>query len=76
MFGHGLYGFGGPFVMIIFWVALIAGLVYLVRFIPWGNPEGTDSREPLPLEVLQRRYAGGDVDREEYERIKRDLSAW
>ena len=75
MFGHGLYGFGGPFVMIIFWMALIAGLVYLVRIIPRGNPYGTGGREPLPQEILQKRYAAGDVDREEYERIKKDLSA-
>jgi putative membrane protein len=74
MFGHGLYGFGGPFVMLVFWVALIAGLVYLVRFLPRGKSYGT-GREPSPIEVLQKRYAAGAVDRDEYERIKRDLSA-
>jgi putative membrane protein len=74
MFGHGLYGFGGPFAMVIFWAALIAGLVYLVQIIRREKPYGAGVREPSPLEVLRRRYAAGELDRDEYERIKRDLS--
>ena len=74
MFGHGIFGFGGPFVMIVLWVAIIAALVYLVRIMPWGSPEVATSRESSAQDILQRRYAAGELDREEYERIKRDLA--
>jgi len=73
MFGHGFFGFGGPFVMIIFWMALLFGMVYLARLIPWGNSCGTEARELSPLEILDKRYAAGEVDRDEYDRIKKDL---
>jgi len=75
MFGHGaFYGIGGPFIMIILWVAIIVGLVYLVRIMPWGRLCSTSVRESTALEILQRRYAAGELDRDEYERIKNELA--
>lgn len=74
MFGHGIFGFGGPFVMIVLWIAIIAALVYLVRIMPWGGTEGVSVREPSARDILQERYASGELDRQEYERIKRDLA--
>lgn len=74
MFGHGIFGFGGPLVMIVLWVAIISALVYLVRIMPWGGADGAAIREePSALELLKSRYAAGELDSEEYERIKRDL---
>jgi len=31
------------------------------------------SRDKSPLEIVQERYARGEIDREEYEQKKRDL---
>lgn len=31
------------------------------------------SRDKTPLEILQERYARGEIDKEEYEQKKRDL---
>ncbi|MBW2392544.1 MAG: SHOCT domain-containing protein [Deltaproteobacteria bacterium] len=43
----------------------------------WGyasqkKPE--EMRPESPLDILKRRYAGGEIDREEFEQKKRDLS--
>jgi putative membrane protein len=52
---------------------VLVGLVLLVRWL-WGRtgqPRGQDS----PLEILKRRYARGEITREEFESIRRDLLA-
>ena len=58
--------------MLLFWVAVILGLVALVRWaagLSWGGrAEPTDA-----LEVARRRYARGEITREEYQRLRREL---
>lgn len=70
--GTGWMGFGGLW-MILFWVLVILGIVALIRWI-WGSPgKARDDAGPSALEVLKARYARGEIDREEYERKRRDL---
>ncbi len=68
----GWWGFG--LLWMLFWIAL---LVLVVVGIPrWlqGRPGGAmDSREESPMEILKRRYAQGEIDREEFDAKKRDL---
>ncbi len=61
--------------MLIFWIALGVAAVLVFR---WLSKEGyftpgQAARRPSPLDQLRERYARGDIDREEFERIKRDL---
>lgn len=64
-------GFGGPF-MLVFWLLLVIAIVVFVKWLgAQGSPPGP--REKSPLEVLQDRYARGEIDREEYEGKRRDL---
>ncbi|NUO56430.1 MAG: SHOCT domain-containing protein [Hamadaea sp.] len=54
------YGFGGWWMMLmpLLWIALIAlGVWAVVRSLPQSGPH----RE-TPLEVLDRRYAHGEID--------------
>lgn len=75
MHGFG-YGWGGFLFMILLWGLLIVAVVGLVKVLFSGGnvrrakdfPEDED-----PLAILDRRYAGGEVSREEYEIIKKDL---
>jgi uncharacterized membrane protein len=39
---------------------------------PQSSPD-RGSRDKTPLEILQERYARGEIDKEEYEQKKRDL---
>jgi putative membrane protein len=68
--GFGLLPFGWIF-MLIFWAVVIIGLITLVRWL-LGKPFPGGVRE-TPLDVLKRRYAAGEIDREQYERMKADL---
>lgn len=69
---HGGFGFMGGF-MWIFWIAVIVGVIFLVRWAVQQNKPAEQSHAERPLEVLKRRYARGEIDRNEYELKKKDL---
>lgn len=69
--GHGL-GWLGPAFMLAVWALVITAGVFLVRFLVHqarGQSQGSS-----PLEVLKRRYAQGDISKEEFEEKRRDLA--
>jgi putative membrane protein len=75
-FGEGGYGMGhgiGWIFMILFWAAII----YLVARAISPRLTGGDRKDygKSALDILKERYAKGDIDKEEYDRIKRDLQA-
>lgn len=60
--------------MLLFWGLAILGLVAAVRWIVGRGKTGKGKAGPqTPLEVLKTRYARGELSREEYERMKKDL---
>lgn len=77
--GYGGYGIGmgivGGLFMLLFWGLIIIGLVLLVRWL-WNQPRhGTSSGGiEAPLDILKRRYARGEITKEEYDRMKQDLA--
>jgi putative membrane protein len=64
--------FGGW--MIIVWVLIIGlivwGVIALVRHTGSGP---TSSSNRNPLDIAKERYAKGEISKEEFERIKKDL---
>ena len=77
------WGFGGTgawlmVLLSIVVVAVIAGVVLLVRGLGGSGAAG-GSRPPQagpresPQDILKRRYAAGEIDREEYEKALSDL---
>ena len=65
-------GFGIVF-MLLFWGLVIFAIAALVRWLMTQSSPGRSSRDKSPLEIVQERYARGEIDREEYEQKKRDL---
>jgi len=60
--------------MVFFWFVIIALAVWGVGAATKGsykNPKSTTSQSPL--EIAGARYARGEIDREQYEVIKKDL---
>ena len=71
------FGFIGFFLMLIFWVGLIALAVWLVKALfgnnnPISRPPTMD--RPSARDILDQRYARGEITREQYELMKQDIS--
>jgi putative membrane protein len=77
MHGAGGWGPGMGLMMFLFWILVVAGVVLLAWFVaslgrraqPPPSPPGPETA----LEVLRKRYARGEVTREQYQEMKRDL---
>ena len=81
--GHGhwamnynhMMGGGMGIVMIIFWIVLISAVILLVSGVINGiRTSQKDDESQKPLDILKQRYAKGEIDQEEYESKRRDLS--
>jgi len=64
--------FGGGW-MIIFWIGLIVGAFFLVKYLVDQSRGSSSGEESSALEVLKRRYASGEIAKEEFEQKKKDL---
>ncbi len=71
MMGYG-GGYGGIFMWLI--LIIIAGVIiyfFLIKNKNIGFP-GASTRES-PIDILKTRYAKGEITKEEFERLKKDL---
>ena len=72
--GGGWYGMiFGPLIMILVLALVIAATVLLVRWLRGQSPKIAVHPERSPLDLLNERYARGEIDREEYLRRRTDL---
>lgn len=74
-YGYG-YGMGGWFGMGLWWIVVVVLVVGVVVFM---FPRAGDGKPSAPTEsardALDKRYARGEIGRDEYEQKKRDLAA-
>ena len=75
-YGPGPWGWGwmvgGWIMMLLFLGLLIAGIVVLVRALSGRSVFGQPSYDGA-LEVLRRRYAAGEITKDQFEEMKRTL---
>jgi putative membrane protein len=57
--------------MMVFWVVLIVAVALFLRRVGRASQAGSDSA----LEILRARYARGELSREDFETMRRDLVA-
>ena len=72
--GYGTMGWLGPIFMIAFWVLIIIGIVFLIKWLAGlSRSESPSERVETPLEILKERYARGEINKDEFEEKKKDL---
>jgi putative membrane protein len=74
-----MMGFGviGLLLMLLFWGGLIVLAVWLVKTLfqgDRGSPAPPPARAKTAREILDERYARGEITREQYELIQQDIS--
>ncbi len=71
-FPFGMHTFGGGILMLLVWGLALGGGVLLIAGLV-RREEASRSQAEAPLEILKRRYARGEIDRQEFERIREML---
>ena len=71
----GMGGFGMVFMM-VFWILVIVGIVFLVKWLIQASSSGKAAQQTgqRAVEILKERYARGEIDKAEFESMKRDIS--
>jgi len=73
-YGHMMnfgFGYGGMFMWILFLIVLGLAIYFIVQAL-----KAKDNNAPerdTPLNILKTRYAKGDITKEEFERMKKDI---
>ncbi len=72
--GYGMMG-GYGFLSIFFWILVIAAIVLLVLWLVRKAPHWQQTRvEESAMDILKKRYARGEINREEFEEKKKIIS--
>ena len=77
-------GFGFPLIggilMFLFWVLIIGGFVWLIVWLARGGAQSASRTltnasivHQTPLDIIKVRYAKGEITKEQFEEMKRDL---
>jgi len=76
MGGWGMGWFGG-ILALVFWVLVIVGLVFLIKWLIVTSKGGTwvSQGGSRALDILRERYAKGEINKQEFEEKKKDLLA-
>ena len=64
-----------PVFVLVVGVLCVAGIVWAVQLSARGGSQsvGMGSAGEAPLEILRRRYAGGEITKEQFDDIRRTL---
>lgn len=78
--GSGM-GWFGMVAMLAFWVLVVVAIVFLIRWLAVSSRVGgrearhLGMQEDSALELLKKRYARGEIDKEEFEEKRKVLES-
>ena len=68
---HWMDGFGGGWMMFLWWAIIIAAIIFIVKLLTSGS--NSPKRDKSAIEILNERYAKGEISKEEFEEKKQDI---
>jgi putative membrane protein len=74
MMWHTGEGFGWWMILGSVWMFFFWAFIIWIVFRVVSPGERTEHRDDTPLEIARRRYARGDISRDEFEQLRRDLN--
>lgn len=75
-YGYGMMGYGWGWLMMLGVVVLtILGVVALVRYLHHPNKYNTQPHSSSALDILNERYAKGEIGEEEYNKKKSQIKS-
>ena len=70
----GLWGLVGYVLMIAFFaVGIVAVVLWIKSWLEQGRPGSPSQESESALEILKKRYARGEISKEEFEEKRNDL---
>lgn len=73
MMGGGAHWIIGPIMMVLFVVAIVVVVVLVVRWLGGGGVRGAGGRPKAALDILEERFARGEIDKDEFEARRQAL---
>ena len=79
-YGLGRFGYGhmlpwmswvGPIAILVFWALVVTAIVFLIRYL--ARQSRSSANDSSALAILKERYARGEISREEFEQMRRDI---
>lgn len=70
---HG-FGWGMPVMFFIFWIAVIVGIIFLIRWLSASVGSKVTETESA-IDIIKKRYARGEINKEEFEEKLKDLES-
>ncbi len=73
-YGWGM-GWGFPFMGLIFFALIIMVIIIIKSIFGRQNNDEmiTQNNQPTALDILKKRYARGEIDQDEFEKMKEDI---
>ncbi len=69
-------GWGTGWIMLVFWILILVGLILIIKWL-WqmtGREKSGVTSGSRAFDILKERYARGEINKAEFEAIKKDLA--
>ena len=74
-------GWNGMWLGGVFWLIIIGLIIWLIlnsskrSHYRYDLPPQNQNQQETPLDILKKRYAKGEITKEEFEQMKKDISS-